>query len=424
VTGTMLDLSVTRREALARLVGAWLAQRGVTVSSSVVVREVEVLRVGRPGVLDVLADVAGRTAHVVFGLHAPGAEPRALGGGEDPVLGSFDDEAGSAAVVDALRDGELAPLVLSLITGDQAPDAVSLVRADSSGVVLAFTDGRALTVFPWVTDRPHPGVETLVALDEAGFNHLAAPVALWRRGGRDLGIVQELLAGSAAGWALALTSLRDLFGSGVAPEEAGGDFAFEARSLGTMTARMHLALDRAFGRRATTIDNLVEEARAGVEKHDPALLQTPGVRRTLRALGRLDARATVIRTHGDFHLGRTIRTDQGWVVSDGLPAGHAGATGESRWRSPLADVADMAWSLHRVAASAVSERDSLGRTEFERLAAAWEARNRRAYLGGYLATAGIAGLVPNERDLVRDLVAVFELERAARRAAHGRRAAT
>jgi predicted trehalose synthase len=146
------------------------------------------------------------------------------------------------------------------------------------------------------------------------------------------------------------------------------------------------------------------------------------VRKTLRALDRLDARVTVIRTHGDFHLGRTLRTDQGWVVSDGLPAGYAGATGESRWRSPLADVADMAWSLHRVAASAISERDSLGRTEFVRLAAAWEARNRRAFLGGYLATAGIAGLVPTERDVVRDLVAVFELERAARRAAHGRRA--
>ncbi len=414
---TMLDLSATRQESLAKLVGAWLSQHGELDGSPVVVREVEVLQAGRPGVLDVLADVAGRTAHAVFGLHALDAEPHALGGGEDPVLGQFDDDTGRALVVDALRDGELAPLVLSLITGDPVPEAVSSLSSDDNGVMLSFTDGRSLTVFPWVAEGSHPGVDLLVALDDAGFNHLAAPVALWRRGGRDLGIVQELLAGSAAGWALALTSLRDLFGSGGAPEDAGGDFAFEARSLGTMTARLHLALDRAFGRRVGVIGDLVGVARDAVERHAPELLAAPGAPATLRALGRLDARTAVLRTHGDFHLGRTARTDQGWVVSDCVPDGAA----EPRWRSPLADVADMSWSFHHVAGTAISERDALGRSEFVELARAWEARNRRAFLGGYLATAGIGGLVPSEREVVRDLVAVFELERAALRAAQADR---
>lgn len=415
MTGTMLDLSATRQQSLAKLIGAWLSQRGVIEDAPVAVREVEVLVPGRPGVLDVLADVSGRTAHVVLGLHAPGAEPRAIGGGDDPGLGQFDDEAGPCLVVDALRDTELAPLVLSTVTGDPVPEVLS-VGGDDGGVVLSFTDGRSLTVFPWVTDGPHPGIEMLVALDEAGFNHLAAPVALWRRGGRDLGLVQELLVGSTAGWALALTSLRDLFGSGGDPEDAGGDFAFEARSLGTMTARMHLALDRAFGRRSGEIADWAATARAALEAHDPALLRAHGAIETMAALGRIDARAAVIRTHGDFHLGRTARTDQGWVVADCLPAGYAAGADEPSWRSPLADVADMAWSFHHVAASAISERDQLGRSEFVRLAADWEARNRRAFLGGYLATAGIAGLVPPDRDVVRNLVAVFELERAARRA--------
>jgi maltokinase len=398
------------------VVGAWLVQHGAPETPTVALREVEVLQAGRPGVLDVLADVDGTMVHVVCGLHAPDAEPHAIGGAEDPVLGRFDDEAGPAAVVDALRDSELGPLVLSLVTGDPPPEAVMSIGSDDAGVTLAFTDGRSLTVFPRVTDDPHPGVEMLVALDEAGFNHLAAPVALWRRGGRDLGIVQELLAGSAAGWALALTSLRDLFGAGVAPEDAGGDFAFEARSLGTMTARMHLALDRAFGRRVGVIGDLVEAAGAAVERHEPTLLDAPGARQTLSALARVDARTGIIRTHGDFHLGRTARTDQGWVVSDCLPAGRSPGSDEPAWRSPLADVADMTWSFHHVAAGAVAERDALGRSELAELAAAWEARNRRAFLGGYLATAGIGGLVPTEREVVRQLVAVFELERAARRA--------
>jgi predicted trehalose synthase len=418
---TMLDLSATRQESLAKLVGAWLSQRGVGEDAPVVVREVEVLVPGRPGLLDVLAEVADRTAHVVFGLHAPGADPHAVGGGDDPVLGQFTDDSGLALVVDALRDTELAPLVLSTVTGDPAPETVSAVSSDDSGVVLAFADGRSLTVFPWVTGGPHPGVEMLVALDEAGFNHLAAPVALWRRGGRDLGLVQELLVGSVAGWALALTSLRDFFGAGGAPEDAGGDFAFEARSLGTMTARMHLALDRAFGRRSGSIADWAAAARAAVEVHDPGLLRAPGALETLRVLGRIDARGSVIRTHGDFHLGRTARTDQGWVVADCLPAGYAAGSDEPQWRSPLGDVADMAWSFHHAAATAISERDALGRSEFVALAAAWEARNRRAFLAGYLATAGIGALVPTDREVVRDLVAVLELQRAAiRTAAAGR----
>ena len=53
----------------------------------------------------------------------------------------------------------------------------------------------------------------LVALDEVGFNHLAAPLVRWVWEGRDLGVVQELLTDRAGGWALALTSLRDLYAS-------------------------------------------------------------------------------------------------------------------------------------------------------------------------------------------------------------------
>jgi maltokinase len=415
---TMLDLSAARRAALSRLIDAWLAQHGLADSGPATVYEVEVLLAGRPGVLDVLADVAGRTLHVVLGVHEAGVEWHPVGGADDAALGEFEDDLGPGLVVDALHDGEVAPLVLAAVTGDPVAEVLSTLSNDQRGVVLAFTDGRSLTVFPWVSDGPHPGVEMLVALDEAGFNHLAAPVALWRRGGRDLGLVQELLAGSTAGWALALTSLRDLLASGGAPEDAGGDFAFEARSLGTMTARMHIALDKAFGRRPEDVADWVTQARATIETRHPALLESPGAPETLAALGRLRLRAPAIRTHGDFHLGRTARTDQGWVVADCMPAGYLRDADGPLWCSPLADVAAMSWSLHRVAVTALKERDALGRGALEPLAEAWEARNRRAFLGGYLATAGIAALVPADRDVVRHLVAIFELDRAAARAVH------
>ena len=119
---TMLDLSETRQQSLAQLVEAWLSQRGAAAVAPVVVREVEVLRAGRPGLLDVLAEVAGRTAHVVFGLHAPGGDPRAVGGGDDPVPRPVHRRRTARAWSSTpCATSELAPLVFSTVTGDPPP---------------------------------------------------------------------------------------------------------------------------------------------------------------------------------------------------------------------------------------------------------------------------------------------------------------
>src|SRR5205823_1563791 len=81
-----------------------------------------------------------------------------------------------------------------------------------------------------------------------GFPFVAAPLDTWVRDGTDLAFVQRFLAGGAEGWALALTSIRDLLSAGPDnPELAGGDFSFEARRLGSVTAQLHLAMARAFG---------------------------------------------------------------------------------------------------------------------------------------------------------------------------------
>ena len=87
------------------------------------------------------------------------------------------------------------------------------------------------------------------------------------------------------------------------------------------------------------------------------------------------------------------------------------------YRSPLADVADMLWSFHHVAEVAAIERDPTGRLRLADLAEAWEARNRHAFLAGYLGTPGIEGLVPPNGDLAPALVSVFELERSTTRQA-------
>jgi predicted trehalose synthase len=83
-------------------------------------------------------------------------------------------------------------------------------------------------------------------------------------------------------------------------------------------------------------------------------------------------------------------------------------------RSPLADLADLLWSLHQASLEAAIERDPAGRLDLAPLGQAWETRNRRAVLNGYLNTPGIAGLTGPDRTVVRNLVAVFELVRSLR----------
>ena len=63
--------------------------------------------------------------------------------------------------------------------------------------------------------------------------------------------------------------------------------------------------------------------------------------------------------------------------------------------------------------SAAEERDLPGQDGLSELADAWVARNRRAFLAGYLGVPGISGLVPPGREALRILTAAFQLVRAA-----------
>ena len=404
-----------RDRALQGLAEAWLHLRALSPGDVEVVRA-EVLRPGRPGLLDIVARTGGRQAHIVAGLRGVTDEPHFLRSGEEAALGLLDDEDGLAVCTDALRDAQLAPLLLATVRGvEPRPGPVAVLRDDDGACVVDCGDRGDITVFPWVRDAPRPDVDMMVALDEAGFNHIAAPLVRWVWGTSDLGVVQEPLADRSGGWALALTSRRDFHASGGAPEAAGADFGAEARALGVMTARMHLALDRAFLRHPQPVVEWVDEAARAIATADRSLLDAPGVTDLVKWLRESTARLPVIRTHGDFHLGRTARTDQGWVVCDCEPGGvlEGGAPGR---RSPLADVADLLWSMHRASVTAAAERDPTGRLGLSELGQSWETRNRRAFVSGYLGTPGIGGLVGPDRDLVRRLISFLELARSVREA--------
>jgi maltokinase len=360
---------------------------------------IEPLRLGEAELWGVSATIDDRPAHAVVGLCDPEAPLQALRHGDDPVLGFLDDGARDVVLVDALAELHLAVLTVEAIVGVQPGFRHAAVVADrDDGIEVSFDERWSLTAFPWPYEGSHPGVVLLTALDEAGFNHLPAPVAIWRRGGRDLGIVQEVIVGSAPGDAVALTSLRDLYASGLSPEQAGGDFAPEAEALGTMAARMHLALAGAFGSELGEIDLAGEE---------PA---SSGVRASLVA--------PILRTHGDLRLQRTARSDQGWVLQDTMPGGCDPRTGTPVLRTPLADVADMVRSFHDVAQEAAQVRDPTGRLGATALGEAWERRNAAALLRGYRETPGIDELLPADRSVIDQLVARLSREQRPGRPAH------
>jgi maltokinase len=432
----VVGVSDSARAALADLVSTYAARRadwevpgpggggdGGDDGGGVDVIDAEILSPGRPGIVDVVAAFGGRFVHVPFGLRASGEDIRFIPDGEDAVLGSLiDGDDGEAVVFDATRDAVVAAMLLERVSGEVVqPSLVRHLREDKGSVTLAMEDRIAFTVYTEVVDGPRPDLELFLALDDVGFNHLAAPLAVWRRSGRDLGVAQEYLAGASSGYALALTSVRDLYASGGPPELAGGDFGAEAHRLGTMSARMHLGLDKAFGRRPGDVGSWAVGIEETLRPLAPHVLERPDVEELLAELRGLQVPSQAIRTHGDFHLGRTCRTEQGWYVVDFTPGGRPtsmagvvpGPDDRAVYRSPLADVADLLWSLEHVATNAADERDPSGRDGLSELADAWVARNRRAFLAGYLGVPGISGLVPPGREALRILTASFELVRAA-----------
>jgi maltokinase len=400
--------------------GAALSSDGVSVET------LEVLRPAWPGLVRVEAR-AGEDRYQVLVALRPNGEPAPfLHGHPDLTLGELDTDAGPAYGYDALVDPELAAELVRRIAPSQEVHRARLVPGEQSNTSVVIDERLFLKVFRRLHAGPNPEVEMTSALFERGFRHVVEPIAAWNRDGTDLAVLQPYLGGAVDGWALALTSLRDLFAvhetqpipvvtdaepppEVLDPTAAGGDFSGEAERLGEMTADLHAALADAFGR-AEGDPGLWADAMAAqlARVTHPDLDHDAVQARFGRAVGGARAGGPAIRVHGDYHLGQVMRTDVGWYVLDfeGEPA--RPLVERRRPTSPLKDVAGMLRSLHYASMVAMFERDE------ERLneAAAWEARNRDAFLRGYLPRARDAGLVPGDDDATGELLGAFELEKA------------
>ena len=364
-----------------------------------------------PGLRWLLVDADGARYQLVIGFRPAAGPPDYLHGHDDVMVGVVGDQ----LAFDATIDPEYARALLARVAPDQEATHIRPMGVEQSNSSLIVDDRLVLKLFRRLQHGPNPDVEVTERLAEVGFLHVAAPLATWTFEGSHLAVVQPYLAGGAEGWALALGSLRDLYARAdeeVTPAEAGGDFAGEACRLGEITARMHVALAGAFGTHPGEPAGWADMARSQLARLRPDDADSAAAAAFIDRLSALDDAGIAIRVHGDYHLSQVLRTDAGWFVLDfeGEPARPL----EERQRptSPYKDVGGMLRSLHYATQFAIAERDPLFIEGIAELAGAWEARNRAAFLEGYLGVEGIEALLPGDDESRQVLLAAFELDKA------------
>jgi maltokinase len=262
----------------------------------------------------------------------------------------------------------------------------------------------------------NPELELLRFLTAREFPNIASLTGWYEYEGRlldaTLGILQEYLAGASDGWELALDRLAS------DPDA----LLAELRELGGVTGDLHTVLgserddpafapeepsDESLALLTADIDEQIERLFAELPERDelaPILGRGQDVRELLQNLSHIGTAGRVIRTHGDLHLGQTMRTERGWVILDfeGEPA--RPLPERRRKRPPLRDVAGMLRSFSYAAAGARILRGSEPPED-------WEERARQAYLDGYLEHVDPA-LLPPGQQAMNQLLSVFELEKA------------
>jgi maltose alpha-D-glucosyltransferase/alpha-amylase len=233
-----------------------------------------------------------------------------------------------------------------------------------------------------------------------------------------------------------------------------GDFHAAARALGRATGELHAALASAgpehpdFAPELVTEDDVrawtdayARDVAATLEEVGRRLESIPGVfpagsHNELGAIVReaadLRHRADDLRllneaglvrtrTHGDYHLGQVLRAadpeaaGSEWFILDfeGEPAR---PLAERRAKqSPLRDVAGMLRSFDYAVRMALADQDAGDmrvKASLEGWADSWLRMVRGLFLEGYAEATRGAGIVPDDPETLRRVLAVFEIEKA------------
>jgi trehalose synthase-fused probable maltokinase len=299
----------------------------------------------------------------------------------------------------------------------EALEPVRTIGVEQSNSSIVLGDEAILKVYRRIEPGPNPELELLRFLTEHGYPNIAHLTGWYEHDGRlvdaTLGLLQEFLPDAQDGWALALDGFE---------RDGGEGLLDQLGELGQVSGRLHatLAADRsdptfapeepsqeALALLIATIDEEIERIFLELPDDDrvaPIRGRGEEVRERVRLYGQVGSGGRVIRTHGDFHLGQTLRAKGGWVLLDfeGEPA--RSLPERRRKRSPLRDVAGMLRSFSYAASGAQLLRGVSAPDD-------WEDRARARFLEGYRATVDQT-LLPPSPSATERVLAIYELEKA------------
>lgn len=356
--------------------------------------------------------VADARYQLVLGGRPTDSDEKFLLGKERLTVGELD----GLVLYDALVDPELSLDVLAMVAAEEEAHVARPLLVEQSNTSVVYDEHLILKLFRHVhPGATNPDVEVNRILADRGFAHVVPQRAELRRDDTDLAVVRDYLLGASDAWHLSHTSLRDLLASRSAPEDAGGDFAPEATTLGEVTARLHVALAEAFGSETANPERWLEDMLSQLARVQINGIDGGEVAAALRAkVGAVrDAGAgPAIRIHGDLHLGQFLLADPGWYVLDfeGEPDRPLAERGQ--WSSPLRDVAGVLRSFHYASRAVLVERGRDVDPELGKLAEGWESRSVDAFWHGYLGVDEVAEVLPPDDVARQALLSAFELDKA------------
>ena len=307
-----------------------------------------------------------------------------------------------------------------------ADDDIRLISGEQSNSSILYGDEAIAKLYRRVQEGVNPDLEIGEQLmhtgDSANVADLFGVVELEVAGERiDIAALQQFVANIGDGWTWLLGELSQA--------EQRASLLADVQLLGTRTGEMHLALANDAGEAAFTPELIAEDQAQAIIRRVIGemegsveglthFLQPDEIERLHKGLGLMmgDAWSMVgtvlIRVHGDYHLGQTLRT----TVDDFVIIDFEGEPGrtmdERRQKLPaLKDVAGMVRSLDYAGATLIQQSDD----DCERAdIAAWVKTASEAFVAAY--RAAISGsphpLVPEDDEAFASVLNLMIAEKA------------